>query len=73
LASGPNLHFEILRDGEQVNPITIDLPPQRVLTGNELVRFREATAKLLSALELNGSKSEALSKPDLPKTLPSNG
>ncbi|WP_340151963.1 peptidoglycan DD-metalloendopeptidase family protein [uncultured Sneathiella sp.] len=73
LTTGPNLHYEVLQDGKQVNPMTINLPPQRVLTGNELVRFRKATAKLLSALELNGSKNEALSKPDLPKTGPRNG
>ncbi|WP_339635961.1 M23 family metallopeptidase [uncultured Sneathiella sp.] len=73
LTTGPNLHYEVLQDGEQVNPMTINLPPQRVLTGNELVRFREATTKLLLALKLNASKSEALSKPNHVKTGPSNG
>ena len=50
LATGPNLHYEVLSGEDQVNPVTLDLPPRRVLTGDELARFRRATERLLSAL-----------------------
>src|SRR3546814_17206732 len=40
LATGPNLHYEVLAKETPLNPVKLDLPPRRVLTGEELARFR---------------------------------
>lgn len=61
LATGPNLHYEVLADGDQVNPMTLDLPPLRVLGGEELARFQEVTEKFLVTL---GSEAAVRLKPD---------
>jgi len=68
LATGPNLHYEVQRGGKSVNPIAIDLPSQRVLTDNELTRFRQAAKQLLSKLDISISKFEALNETSLQET-----
>ncbi len=42
LATGPNLHYEVLRNGKATNPLSIESPPRRILTGKEMERFSEA-------------------------------
>lgn len=59
LTSGPNLHYEVLWGGRQMNPLAVELPSQRVLIGEELSRFRRAASKLLSGLEFNALGKEA--------------
>ena len=66
LATGPNLHYEVLADGEQVNPMTLDLPPRRVLKGDELARFRRAAEKLMDQLEPEPTGSEGNSVTAIP-------
>lgn len=41
LTTGPNLHYEVLRHGKRINPMTLKLPPARTLKDEELVRFKE--------------------------------
>ena len=45
-ATGPHLHYEILRRGRQVDPLRVRLPSGRKLQGAELVRFQERRAEL---------------------------
>jgi murein DD-endopeptidase MepM/ murein hydrolase activator NlpD len=40
-STGPHLHYEILRGGGQVNPMTVRMPSGRSLKGAELARFQE--------------------------------
>ena len=39
LATGPHLHYEMLRKGAQVNPLSVRMPSGRKLKGAELKRF----------------------------------
>jgi murein DD-endopeptidase MepM/ murein hydrolase activator NlpD len=40
-STGPHLHYEILRDSRQVNPMTVKLPASQRLEGATLARFKE--------------------------------
>jgi len=51
LATGPNLHYEVSANGNSINPMMLDLPARRILSGEELVRFRRAAAALRVALQ----------------------
>ena len=43
-STGPHLHYEVLMEGRQVNPMTLDLPSGRTLEGEELEAFQQIVA-----------------------------
>ena len=45
-STGPHLHYEILAEGQQVNPLTLKMPSGRRLAGAELERFQDARKNL---------------------------
>jgi len=51
LTTGPNLHFEVLKGGQQVNPTQVAAPPQRKLEGEALSRFQQTVAEIKVILD----------------------
>jgi murein DD-endopeptidase MepM/ murein hydrolase activator NlpD len=51
-STGPHLHYEIIYQNKQINPLKLKLPSGKVLIGNELARF-EKNYKMILANHLN--------------------
>jgi len=51
LATGPHLHFEVLRQGRQTNPLTLVVPPAPPLPEEERPRFEAQIGPVVAALD----------------------
>ncbi|CAK0768112.1 murein DD-endopeptidase [Azospirillaceae bacterium] len=63
-ATGPHLHYEVLRNSHQINPMSVDIPVGRKLEGKEFQSFLAAAGVLdqsfLVAREKNASQVSAV-------------
>ena len=60
-STGPHLHYEILKNNEQINPQGVKLPTSQKLSGDEMKRFRQNLAKIemqLAALGKNTGSAQ---------------
>ncbi|PWV73807.1 peptidoglycan DD-metalloendopeptidase family protein [Halomonas sp. A11-A] len=50
-STGPHLHYEVLVNNTQVNAMTVELPENKSLSGEQLVAFKRQAEPLLAALQ----------------------
>lgn len=56
-STGAHLHYEIVKAGQQVNPLSVAVPTGRNLDGKELARFKSVVASLQQRFEAGGDQA----------------
>lgn len=68
-ATGPHLHFEILRNGQKINFLSLRLPPAARLEKGDVDKFmavRDRQIALLQGDSVDVARAQSPEKPDIP-------
>jgi len=64
-STGPHLHYEVLRGGRQINPMSIELPSGIALEGRELIAFKhhveETDRQFIASLQSSQQVAQSVS------------
>lgn len=63
-STGPHLHYEVLVNNTQVNAMTVELPENKSLSGEQLVAFKRQAEPLLAALQSGETGAVVASRRD---------
>jgi murein DD-endopeptidase MepM/ murein hydrolase activator NlpD len=69
-STGPHLHYEVLRNDQQVNPLQIKQPPTTQLAGADLERFNAEVARIDRLRRELPGNTQIASKADQPPATP---
>ena len=58
MASGPHVHFEVIASNKHVDPMTIQVPRERKLSGKELADFKQERARIEGLMKRNPSSTK---------------